>query len=73
MIHPGNQVCAALNNAYREWKNISVLDGKKYIFFEHHCEVYYGCTFVYNYNNHSFQRWLVTDEKKYMLFLLRWS
>lgn len=71
VMSPGKDVCLALNNAHTEWKKWDNV-GKKFIYFEHHCDVYFGCTFVYDYNNRTFHSWRVTDEEKYMMFLLRW-
>lgn len=71
LMHPGRDVCLALDKAYTEWKNISALDGKKHIYFEHHCDTYFGCTFVYDYNRRNFSSWRITDEQKYMLFLMK--
>lgn len=73
LFHPGKNVCQALDKAYFAWKSESPLDGKKFIYFEHHCDVNYGCTFVYDYTTRKFYSWRVTDEKKYMLFLLKYQ
>lgn len=72
LMNPSKEICLALNNAYTEWKNISCLDGKKYIYFEHHCAELHGCTFVYDYNTRTFHSWRIIDEHKYMLFLLKY-
>ena len=73
LIHPGKNVCLALNKAFNEWKSTCPLDGKKYIYFENHCEALYGCNFVYNYTDRTFHSWRITNEQKYLLFLLKYQ
>lgn len=68
LIHPGKEIALALGRAYEEWKN---WQGKKYLYFEHHCEDLYGCTFTYDYTRRMFYSWRITDEQKYMLFLMK--
>ena len=70
LMHPGEDVRRALNKAYDEWKSWENV-GKKFIYFEHHCDVYFGCTFVYNYTARRFSSWRITNEQKYLLFLMK--
>ena len=57
-----------LDSALKEWKAVT---GKKFIYFEHHCEVYYGMKFDFDYDKHTARNFRVIDEKKYLLYLLK--
>lgn len=61
-----------MKNAFVSWKQWRP-NGKKYIYFEHHCEVFYGIRFNYNYDQNTYTNLQILDEKKYMLFLLKYS
>ena len=62
-----------LNKAYLEWKRTSAFDGKKYIWFEHHAEVYFGIKGTVDYNRMKFKLDEVVDQEKYLLFVLKYS
>lgn len=63
----------ALNKAFNDWKGISPIDGKKFVYFEHHCEVFHGMKFDYDYQHRTFRNFAILDEGKYTLFLLKYA
>jgi len=61
-----------LNAAYLEWKN-SPCVGKKYVWFEHHAEIYFGIKGTVDYTRRTFKLDEVVDQEKYLLFVLKYS